>query len=128
MVEWLHQKSNNFNYTYIHFAFRIICNKGFVAIPKFLATHCNDFYVEIENYQLKNWKIVSKYQRKLLDYNNYIVYNANVEPCEICYENRQYYVKFGCSHMFCKDCSLDLHKCPMCFTIIDINNINLLKN
>lgn len=130
MVEWLHQKYDNFNYKYLYFPFRLMCNRGLVTIPKYLATKCNDFYVEIEDNQIKKWKVLSEYQRKLLDNNNFNQSSIMIEPCEICYEDNQYYVKFDCSHMYCRDCLQNeaIKKCPMCGKEINNLTVSLLKN
>lgn len=126
-VTWLHDKSDNINYSSLYNTFEYLCKHNFIEIPIYLASKCKDFYIEIDNNKIKNWKITSDYQRKLLDNNNYTVSNTKIDMCEICYDNKEYYVKYECNHMYCRDCSLDMKKCPMCLTEINNEKVSLLK-
>jgi len=128
MVEWLHMIGNNFNYSYLENVFKILCRKGLKSIPIFLTTQTDNFYLEIENNIIKKWKVINEYERKLLNDNNYTTINNLINSCDICFETNTYYVIFECSHIYCRDCSLKLKKCPMCCLTIDVDNITLQKS
>jgi len=128
MVKWLHMIDNNFNYNYIGNIFKNMCERGFTLIPLFLSTQTNNFHVEIENNEIKSWTIIDEYLSKLLNDNNYILTTDLIDPCEICFETNTYYVKYGCSHIYCRDCSIHLKKCPLCCIKINIDKINLIRN
>jgi hypothetical protein len=51
-----------------------------------------------------------------------------IYECDVCMnDERIYFVKFDCNHLFCNECSIRLSKCPMCLKIINKENITLLE-
>ena len=126
LVSFLHEKSNNFKYDNLHLSYELMCKRGMISIPSFLSSKCDDFYIKIEDNNIKDWKIVNKYQRKILDDNNYVS-NEIIELCNICYIDNIFYVKYDCNHYYCRNCAYELKKCPMCNKLINTDNIILLK-
>jgi hypothetical protein len=55
----------------------------------------------------------------------YNEYKECVENCNICYSSEQYFLQYDCKHMNCRNCTVNLKKCPMCRS--NIHNVTFLK-
>jgi hypothetical protein len=49
-----------------------------------------------------------------------------IYDCDVCMDDRKYFVKLECNHIYCNECTIKLYKCPLCLKIIN-NNVTLLK-
>ena len=44
----------------------------------------------------------------------------------ICIDKNTYNIKLDCNHSYCRDCYIELTKCPMCMKVINQENIVLI--
>jgi len=115
-------------------AFRNACYNRRINIVEWLSTICDDYYIEIENNIIKNWKIKNNLQ-DLYDNKEYdkiidklkIEKNSDilVDICSICYEENSNFIT-SCKHYFCIECFMmwyivhNKKQCSYCIQNIEI--------
>jgi hypothetical protein len=157
MLLWIDNLNIKFNYSVLNILFNKICvNKKLNYISWFLNKKINykvcnttlEFIKNNNNIELSNIfklifpnyyckiidnKIISNkfisniIKDNVLDDKKYIIHEY-IDECLICIEKNEYNIKLECNHKFCRDCYIELKKCPMCLRNIDINKIILIKN
>ena len=106
--------------------FNCITERNYVHLAKVLNLLLEDIKFLIENNTIISWR--------KLDYGNifndsmYTFMGSNTDECLICIENKEYNINLECNHTYCRDCFLKLNKCPMCFSVINMDKLQLLKN
>jgi hypothetical protein len=137
VVKWLWSLDQNID---IHsendYAFRKSCTGEHLEVAKWLCTLCNDYYLEHDDNNIINWKILkSSLSQKLK-----IITNKNLnikDECIICKSNDIERINFNCNnkynHCYCIDCLENAEKndcfkdkCLVCFEKVNLDNCRLV--
>jgi hypothetical protein len=76
----------------------------------------NFLYNKDKNYYDEKLK---KYDEYLLNNDNYKKLELEELECNICMDDKEYFVKLDCNHKFCRDCLIKLDDCAFCKKMID---------
>ncbi len=95
-------------------------SKNEIEFCKFIMKLNNKYWIDVKDNIIIGSNFNSNH-KKIMNDDNYISIN-----CEICMDDKKYFVFLECKHFFCRDCYLKLEKCPLCLNKID-GNINLYK-
>ena len=108
---------------------RLILNKiqsnNYIELAEILNKEFSDYKYHIENNKIISWKVINT---NILDNNNYNESSINIDECPICIEDKKFYIKLECNHIYCRECYCELNKCPTCMRNINMFNIDLIKN
>jgi hypothetical protein len=135
IAQWLYGLEDKPN---IHasddFAFKFACANRKINIASWLSTICDNYYIEIEDNKIKNWKVKNSLQI-LYDNKEYdkIIDKLKIgkkddiiiETCSICYEDNTNFLT-SCKHSFCVECFImwyighNKKQCSYCMQNIDI--------
>jgi hypothetical protein len=135
IAQWLYGLDDKPN---IHakddYAFRYACYEGHINIASWLSTICDDYHIEIEDNEIKNWKIKNSLQdfydnkeyNKIIDkLKIQLKDDIQIETCSICYEDNANFLT-SCKHSFCVECFImwyighNKKQCSYCMQNIDI--------
>jgi len=105
----------------------IIKEKNCLEIAIILSEIMHEYYIKIIDNRIISSRIINESDKKVMNHHHYTI-NEKFDNCEICFENPEHYIKLECKHAYCRDCYLELQKCPMCLRIINKKEIKLIKN
>lgn len=145
VAKWLYDLSKTDDNTKVNinaesdFAFRESCANGYKEVAEYLASLCPDYEVEIENNEIKSYKIITlkdKIKDKTLDeiidilnIKKEIITNHIDDNCYICLGEAN--LKYECNHWTCLNCMIqwaiveDKHVCGICKKHIEFDKMTL---
>jgi hypothetical protein len=125
-VKWFLNKKVKYYIQY--YVLDMILVKNNIELVKILSGYFSNYCYKIVDNKIISHKFISKtIKDNILNNEKYII-KEKVDDCMICIENTTYHIKLECKHMYCRDCYIELNKCPMCMKKINKTNIILIKN
>ena len=125
-ISWFINKKINYKICYTTLEF--IKKNNNIELSNILKLIFPNYYCKIIDDKIISNKFISNIiKNTVLDNKKYIIHEY-IDECLICIEKNEYNIKLECNHKFCRDCYIELTKCPMCLKHIDYNKIILIKN
>ena len=125
-IPWLLNKRQNY---YIKTpVIESIKQGNHIELSNIFQTLYPNYYHRIIDNKIISIKFLTKIQKDTAFNNEKYIIKEKIDECLICFEKNDYNIKLECKHLFCRDCYIELKKCPMCLRQIDDTKIILIKN
>jgi hypothetical protein len=102
------------------YIFKKICERKYSTMIDWFCELCSDYSYVYDTCMIKNMHYYF-----IMDDSKYN--NLPVLECPICIEDKEYNIKLDCKHTYCRECYINIDKCPTCMKRIDPNKIILCK-